>query len=188
MIELIALPLAGMADRVRGGYPQGERPKWVRDAAKAIAGAVMAYQMTSDPVLIAFAALSVAMLSWRWDNGWRGKWVRAHQGKWSYPKRDPNNPTTNIRIEFGVFDLIKDAVTWALLSSVFGYAWLAYFIDYQVVALFITSYIVGTLIAMELARWIPSTDFMESEGEWARGELIELPVVGLVFYLLMGII
>ena len=180
MTEALLLPIAGLADRIRGGYPAGKRPKWVRDASKVVIGMVMALQLTHDWRLVLASGLVAALLAWRWDHGWRGKWVRAHAGQWFYEKKEGD-----MRVVHGFSEatLIREAAQWALLSSVFGYLWLGFYVGFDIMAIFTAAYIVGTLVAMQLAQYVPITNFMESRGEWARGELIEFPIIGLFLQL-----
>jgi len=178
VIEAIALPLAGVADRVRGGYPEGKRPKWARDAAKAVAGAVMAAQVVGLHPIIAAVAASVALLGWRFDNGWRGKWVLASADIWHYEKRSENKI-----VGFSELTLAREATGWGVKHSI-AYAPLA-MIDWRAYLVFVGACMVGTVFAMLLANTFKRMPLLEARTPWSVGELIELPVIGLLFHLIM---
>jgi hypothetical protein len=165
-----------MADRVRGGYPEGRRPKWARDAAKVLAGMVIALQVSSAPQWLILAGISVALISWRHDNGWRGKWVRAELGQFHYLNKQ------GIMKGFTWLDMVKDSMQWGLFASI-GVAWLG-FINITSLLL-IPAFMLGTPLAMVASMKIRTLPVMQARSVWSVSELIELPIIILLYHVIV---
>ena len=159
MIELLALPIAGLADRVRGGYPEGKRPKWLKYLAMATVGPCLAIQVTHDPRILALSLLAAFTTMWRQDNGWRGRWVHG---------------------EIAIFQ----AVTWGLVASI-PFLCLSYFQREFLLAL--PAFVIGAPLAIYISTALPPMKALELRHAWPWSELIELPIIGLIFNLLVRI-
>ena len=160
LTALAALLLAGLCDRVRGGWPSG-RPKLVAHAATWLAGALMAYLISHDWRLALAAAPLVGELSWRHDAGWRGDWVRgtgsvAKAMRWGALWAVPFVPLAGLQAYLGADPTL---------------------------AVYVLAGPLGALLAMLAAVRLPSTPWLDMRYAWARSEVLELPVIGLLAWL-----
>jgi len=158
MTEALALLIAGLCDRIRGGWPEG-RPKWIGEAAKYVAGGCMATLVTSNLWLILAAAGLVGQLSWRQDNGWRGDWVRG-TGK------------------------ITSALRWGALWSI---PLMPLAIAEPRFLLFFPCGAVGSLLTVQVSVKLPWVRALDLRHGWPWSELVELPVVGLLVLLCLAL-
>jgi|DEB0MinimDraft_6_1074348.scaffolds.fasta_scaffold01270_7 hypothetical protein len=162
MIELITLPLAGMADRVRGGYPEG-RDKWIKYLAMATIGPCLALQITSEPKLILMSIIAAFLTMWRQDNGWRGRWVLHGASMYNAWK----------------------AARWGLIASL-SMMPLVYFERGFLV--YLLALPLGAILAQMIAIRLPAMNVFDLRNAWPWSELIELPIIGLIANILGRII
>ncbi len=173
MIELIALPIAGLADRVRGGYPDGrdggwKRPKWGDSAALIIIGPLMVLQVTTNPI-----ALGVSLLfgHWMWllSNSWRGNWVAVFE-------------TKTKEWDSGY---LQEAIGWGAWASI------PFMCLIPVDSSFIWSmpiFAIASPLVMFISTKIPNMPkFLELRNAWPWSEFIELPIIGLILNLITRI-
>lgn len=152
------LVLAGLCDRVRGGWPEG-RPRWVGHVVRYVAGACMAALVTRDWRLVLAGAVAVGLLSWRTDNGWRGDWARG--------RGDFTNP-----------------LLWGLLWAL-PLALLAWFEPRLLV--YLVAAPVGAWLAMLVSVRLPPVRVFDLRHAWPWSELIELPIIGLLAWSLADV-
>ena len=153
-LRVLAAILVGLADRVRGGFPEGNRPKWVAEVAKAIVGPGLVFMVSSDLTAIC-AAIVVGNIGWRQDNGWRGQWVNPAEWKGLY--------SIWRALQWGLaFALVLCAITaW------FDKATLVYFVALPI----------GSLIGISIGRLLPQVATLELRHGWPWSELITLTIV-----------
>lgn len=164
--QMLALLVAGFSDRVRGGYPEGNRPKWAKYLAMAAVGPCLAVQVTHEWQPLAVSVLCGFITMWRQDNGWRGQWVdNRHLGALVKPKRPILKP-----------------MQWGAVASL-SFLPLVYFDIRFLYAL--PAFVIGTPIAMWISVITPNMpDFLEWRHEWPKSETFELPIIGLILCIL----
>ena len=161
-LELLLLFIAGLADRIRGGYPEG-RPKWVKYLAMLTIGPCLTAQITTDLWMLLGSTPLAFLTMWRQDNGWRGGWViNADTGAYS---------TRNI----------LKAARWGLIASL-SFLPLIYF-EPQL-AIMLPAFILGSVLAMSIAIHLPSLKVLDLRHGWPWSELIELPIIGVIAWIL----
>ncbi|MCB0078829.1 MAG: hypothetical protein KDD73_15565 [Anaerolineales bacterium] len=160
MIAALAILLVcGVLDRLRGGWPAG-RPKWMAHAATSIALVGMASLGTHDLGVLIGAALG-GELAWRHDNGWRGAWVSGDRP-----------------LGWRVWRAARWGLIWCTPLLILGW-WAPALLWYALAAP------LGAVTAISLAMRMPPTSRLDLRHPWTWSELLELPVIGLV-YLLLG--
>ena len=157
----IRVLLAGLFDRVRGGFPEGERPKWVKYIALYSIGALVSTLVLPENLVAALVGGFLLGQGWRQDNGWRGRWV-------------------------GGSLAIGRAMRWGALGVLFFVPIMAFF-DLRFLLLWPCS-IIGAPIAMFIAMHLPTTNWLQLRNAWPWSELIGWPVtlslyVGLLSFL-----
>ncbi len=148
MSGLFLLCVAGLLDRVRGGYPEG-RPTWIAHVATSLA-----YTAMLAPYVPGWWVLSGLLLgeaAWRHDAGWRGDWTRG-EGQWWQP--------------------VRWGALWAAPSLLLAYWFPAVLI---LVAAAPVGALLAALIAVRLPA-VPRVLDLRHAGVWS--ELITLPIVG----------
>lgn len=167
----LALLVAGWLDRVRGGQnpfsikTERRNGPVLAHVATSFACAIMAYIATNEWQAAVFG-LFWGEVAWRQDNGWRGHWLRDDSGKrWWQP--------------------LRWGAIWAAPSLLAVY-WL------PELSLYMLAAPIGAWITIHIAVWLPHDKFYTEWSEhilglrhaWAWSELLELPIIGLIFLLL----
>lgn len=151
MPKLLLAILVGVADRVRGGFPEGKRPKWVKYLAMATVGPILTY-MVSDDWRAILIAVVVGHVIWRQDNGYKGQWVdpTAWRGWRSFigPLR------------WGGLS----AIVLSLITAWFDKSTLVYLVALPV----------STLAGMAISTKLPAIRSLELRHAWPWSELITL--------------
>lgn len=152
------LPLAGFIDRVRGGFPEGKRPSWVKYLLITFIGPIMVSQVTTD-LTVLLISLLIGHIMWRQSNSWRGSFVL-----WKSKTKDWDSEYLQASLGWGAW-----AGTPFLLLSIMepGLAW------------FFPAFIFGAPAAMFLSLVIPPLPkVMEMRNAWPISEFIELILIG----------
>ena len=151
MIALLAL--AGLCDRIRGGFPEGKRPKWVKYLAMALIGPIMAAQLSTQIGVIAALVVAGHSTMWRQDNGYKGQFIQGNyfEGSWK-------------------------AARWGLVASI-PFLVAGHF-D-QSLLIYGLAFPLGNVIAHFVALPLPKTEFLQLRNAWPWSELISLPIIGL---------
>jgi hypothetical protein len=172
---LLALMVAGWLDRVRGGQSpftwRTERRKGplLAHVATSLACAIMAYLATNMWQAAVFG-LFWGEVAWRQDNGWRGHWLRGDSGKrWWQP--------------------LRWGAIWAA-PALLGAYW------FPGLSLYMLAAPIGAWITIQCAVRLPHNKFYTDWSEhilglrhaWAWSELLELPVIGLVWLALSQVV
>jgi len=160
-IAVALLALAGLFDRIRGGYPEGRRPKWMKYLVITLIGPIMALQISYDPLVLGLSIL-IGHIIWRQDNGYKGRFVVTN------PKYD-------------LIGGIQGAARWGLLASIpfLCLGWLDSSFYYAPIP-FAIGNIASHLVAMKL----PATQHLQLRNAWPWSELISLPIIGIGLCLL----
>jgi hypothetical protein len=156
-MTLLALFIVGFCDRIRGGFPEGERPKWLKYLCMTLVGPILSLQATTDPLILGLSVL-IGHIIWRQDNGYKGRFVVEN------PKYDIVN---------GVFG----AARWGALASLFFLPF-AYF-D-KTFFCYPVAFVAGNIVSHIISMFLPKTDFFQLRNAWPWSELISLPIIGAI--------
>ena len=161
-LELLLLFIAGLADRIRGGYPEG-RPKWVKYLAMLTIGPCLTAQITTDLWMLLGSTPLAFLTMWRQDNGWRGRWVQT--------------------AETGAYDTrnILKAARWGLIASL-SFLPLVYW--EPGLLWYLAAFPLGAIIAMAISIQLPPLKTLDLRHGWPWSELIELPIIGVIAWIL----
>ena len=172
MIEAMLLIFAGFLDRVRGGYPQphGDWHKWVSHGCVMLAYVIMVSIVSTNPYILGAAAI-FGEFAWRHDNGWRGNWIRRD--------KDP--------MPYGLMHWWQP-LRWGALWSA-PLLLVAYW--EPMVLWFFVAMPIAALLSVEIGRLLPGIPILglnkpdKDAQAWAWSEFIELPIGGILLYLLL---
>jgi hypothetical protein len=152
LVKLFMVLCAGFLDRVRGGFPEG-RPGWVGRIAKYCIGFLMTALVSSNPWIILGGTVLIGELSWRQDNGWRGRWVTG-EGK------SPVHP-----------------LLWGLVWAVpfIALAWWE-----PLLGLYLVTAPLGAWAGIEISARLPAfPKVLDLRHAWPWSELITLPLIAI---------
>jgi len=167
-LALLALT-AMLADRIRGGYPEGDRPKWVKYLAMTLVGPCLVLQeitFEGEDSLTSLVVLGLSMLAgplwmWRQDNGYKGQWVEGNNGT----------------ITKGMIG----AARWGLLASI-PMVLLSYW--NQNLAMYVPAFIIGNVLAHFAATVMPKTEVLQLRHAWPWSELLALGFIISTYHIL----
>lgn len=159
IVVMIAVTACGVAGRVRGGWPlgRGKVPVYVSMAG---AGAIFALLVTDNWWLVLASAVLMPLLSFRWDTGWRGRFVS-------------ENFVTDAEFETRWLHAIRQGITIPLPLLPLAY-WDMSFL--WMIPAFQIGVVGGAALSMEL----PALKFMDFKHEHPWMEFLELFIAAFV--------